>query len=49
MLDGIIEEHPDLAYIVDDVKAERLARPLTQEQQTRYCPVLMRFLDKFLS
>jgi hypothetical protein len=48
MLDGIIEAHPDLAYIVDEVQAERLAKPLTQKQKTTYCPVLLRFLEEVL-
>lgn len=48
MLDGIIEVHPDFAYIIDEVQAERLARPLTQKQETTYCPVLIRFLDSVL-
>jgi hypothetical protein len=48
MLDGIIEAHPDFAYIIGEVQAERLARPLTQEQETTYCPVLIRFLDSVL-
>ena len=48
MLDGIIEAHPDFAYIVDEVRAERSARPLTPKQKTTYCPVLMGFLDRVL-
>jgi hypothetical protein len=48
MLDGIVEAHPDLAFIIDEVEAERLAKPLTQKQQTTYCPVLIRFLDDVL-
>ena len=48
MLDGIIKVHPDFAYIIDEVQAERLAIPLTQKQQTTYCPILVRFVDSVL-
>jgi hypothetical protein len=48
MLDAIIEAYPEFTSIVDEVRAERLARPLTPEQVTTYCPVLIRFLDKVL-
>lgn len=48
MLDGIIKVHPDFAYIIDEVRAERLASPLTPKQKITYCPVLLSFLDRVL-
>ena len=49
MLEGILKAHPEFAYIVDEVQAERLVRPLTEKQKITYCPVLIRFLDKVLN
>jgi hypothetical protein len=48
MLDSIIEAYPEFTSIIEEVQAERLARPPTPEQVTNYCPVLIRFLDKVL-